>query len=62
MNIWRTLFIFSTLLSTPGVESYMRISDGACPADLSDCLRGEDQALKCYQAVEKIRVSCQKRS
>lgn len=40
--------------------SFMQIPDGVCPSDLSNCLLGDDHALKCYQSVEKIRVSAAK--
>lgn len=49
-------YMIFTAIVVPSLESHMQIPGDICPVDLSDCLLGDDQALKCYQSVEKLRV------
>ena len=51
---WIFCPIFMSLWDTG--ETYLTVPEDICPANLSECLLGDNHVIACYQSVEKLRV------
>ena len=57
MNSKQRFIILFLFLMESEADAYHSVSEDACPANLSECLTGDNHVVACYQSVEKIRVS-----